>query len=116
MRRSKRRRNSELDKDEEKLQIALQDIQKKMKSVIPLKKKVNESLSTLQELVDKNKLSIGCKLNGALRGRVLNLYENGYCQRSNRCADDYITLSTALSIIVLLEIGASECAVVFATF
>ncbi|EJW88014.1 hypothetical protein WUBG_01075 [Wuchereria bancrofti] len=48
----------------------------KMKSVIPLKKKVNESLSTLQELVDKNKLSIGCKLNGALRGRVLSLYEN----------------------------------------
>ncbi|VDO12449.1 unnamed protein product [Brugia timori] len=76
MRRSKRRRNSELDKDEEKLQIALQDIQKKMKSVIPLKKKVNESLSTLQELVDKNKLSIGCKLSGALRSRVLNLYEN----------------------------------------
>lgn len=48
-----------------------------MKSVIPLKKKVNESLSSLQELVDKNKLSIGCKLNGPLRGRVLNLYENG---------------------------------------
>uniref|UniRef100_A0A1I8EV46 SGF29 C-terminal domain-containing protein n=1 Tax=Wuchereria bancrofti TaxID=6293 RepID=A0A1I8EV46_WUCBA len=72
----KRHRNNELDKDEQKLQIALQDIQKKMKSVIPLKKKVNESLSTLQELVDKNKLSIGCKLNGALRGRVLSLYEN----------------------------------------
>lgn len=48
-----------------------------MKLVIPLKKKVNESLSALQELVDKNKLSIGCKLNGPVRGRVLNLYENG---------------------------------------
>lgn len=48
-----------------------------MKSVIPLKKKVNESLSALQELVDKNKLSLGCKLNGTLRGRVLNMYENG---------------------------------------
>ncbi|MCP9265310.1 SAGA-associated factor 29 [Dirofilaria immitis] len=70
MRRSKRRRNSELDKDEQKLQIALQDVHKKMKSVIPLKKKVNESLSALQELVDKNKLSIGCKLNGSLRGRL----------------------------------------------
>lgn len=30
MRRSKRRRNSELDKDEQKLQIALQDIHKKV--------------------------------------------------------------------------------------
>lgn len=44
------------------------------------------------------------------------LMNSGYCQRSNRCVDDYITLSTALSIIVLLEIGASECAVVFARF
>uniref|UniRef100_A0A915Q368 SGF29 C-terminal domain-containing protein n=1 Tax=Setaria digitata TaxID=48799 RepID=A0A915Q368_9BILA len=76
MRRSKRRRNSELDKDEQKLQVALQDIHKKMKGVIPLKKKVNESLSALQGLIDKNKLSIGCKLNGPLRARVLNLYEN----------------------------------------
>lgn len=30
MRRSKRRRSSELDKDEQKLQIALQDIHKKV--------------------------------------------------------------------------------------
>ncbi|VDN02917.1 unnamed protein product [Thelazia callipaeda] len=54
-----------------------------IKSVIPLKKKVNESLFALQTLVDKNKLSIGCNLTGPLRGRVLNLYENAKeaCQK-----------------------------------
>lgn len=76
MRRSKRRRSNDSDKDEQKLRTAMEDIHKRMKSVIPLKQKVNESLSALQALVDKNKLSIGCKLNGPLRGKVMNLYAN----------------------------------------
>ncbi|VDK65551.1 unnamed protein product [Gongylonema pulchrum] len=47
-----------------------------MKAVIQLKQKVNETLAALQALVDRNRLSIGCKLNGALRGKVINLYMN----------------------------------------
>lgn len=50
----------------------------KIKQVPEMKDKVNESLSAIQGLIDKNKLSIGSKISGPLRSKVINIYTNGW--------------------------------------
>uniref|UniRef100_A0A915C5J7 SGF29 C-terminal domain-containing protein n=1 Tax=Parascaris univalens TaxID=6257 RepID=A0A915C5J7_PARUN len=71
-----RKQSSESSKEEEKIRLVLQEINSKLKTVVQNKENVNAALTPIQSLIDRNKLSIGCKLSGPLRGKVIAMYTN----------------------------------------
>uniref|UniRef100_F1LB77 SAGA-associated factor 29 n=1 Tax=Ascaris suum TaxID=6253 RepID=F1LB77_ASCSU len=71
-----RKQSGEFSKEEEKIRLVLQEINSKLKTVVQNKENVNAALTPIQSLIDRNKLSIGCKLSGPLRGKVIAMYTN----------------------------------------
>ncbi|MFH4982549.1 hypothetical protein AB6A40_009258 [Gnathostoma spinigerum] len=72
--RSGRRLSNQQKKDEDEKRQFTQSVREKAKLMVPMKNEVNKCLANLQSFYDKNKLSIGCKVSGQMRSKLIALH------------------------------------------